>query len=146
MRHFDDLRLGHILPVGSWKLEPDAVMAFAREWDPQPFHTDPTAAASSIFNRLTASSLHLFAICTRLFFDMEDPVAVMAMLGKDHVRFPHPAGASELLTYTTTVQELRPSRSKPDRGIVVLADRLCDSSGVEVMTQQVSLLVHRASP
>jgi acyl dehydratase len=143
VRYLDDLHAGQEIVVGSWRLDVASVVAFATEWDPQPFHTDEAAAADSIFGRLTASSLHLFAVCTRLFSDMENPVAILAMLGKDQVRFPNPAAATETLRYTTTVTEARPSASKPDRGVVVLADRLEDSTATPVMTQLVSVLVAR---
>ena len=143
MRYLDDLRPGQEIVVGSWTLDAPSVVAFASAWDPQPFHVDERAAAASIFGRLTASSMHLFAICTRLFSDMEDPVAIMAMLGKDQVRFPNPAGATETLRYTTTVTEARPSATKPDRGVVVLADRLEDTTATPVMTQLVTVLVAR---
>lgn len=142
-RYLEDLKVGQCLEVGSWFLEPDSVIAFARQWDPQPFHVDPIAAEASIFGGLTASSLHLFAICTRLFFDMEDPLAVMAMLGKDELRLGSPARAGSTVGYETTIEELRPSASKPDRGVVVLADRVSDESGLDLMTQKVSLLVRR---
>lgn len=141
--YFDDLAVGDRIHVGDWPLERDEVVEFAARWDPQPFHVDEAAARESIFGGLTASSLHLFAICTRLFFDHTPPIAVLAMLGKDAVRFPDPARVGETLRYETEVIEKRPSRSKPDRGVIRLRDRLCDAGGTEVMTQEVSLLVAR---
>ena len=140
---FDDLSVGYRSRVGSVTLDEDAVVAFAREWDPQPFHVDAEAAKSSIYGGLTASSLHLFAICTRLFFDHEDRIQVLAMLGKDAVRFPNPARVGETLVYETECIEHRASRSKPDRGVVTLRDTLSDSQGQVVMSQEVSLLVAR---
>jgi len=140
---FEDLPVGWRSRVGAWPLDEAEVVAFARQWDPQPFHVDPDAAAASIFGHLTASSLHLFAICTRLFFDHDARIAVLAMLGKDAVRFPHPAFAGETLVYDTECIETRPSGSKPDRGVIRLRDTLTDSAGRVVMTQEVSLLVAR---
>ena len=142
--YFDDLPVGWTDEIGSARLDEDAVIAFAREWDPQPFHTDPEAAKASIYGGLTASSLHLFALCTRLFFDHGARIQVMAMLGKDAIRFPNPARSGETITYTTECIEARPSASKADRGIVTLRDTLRDSTGETVMTQEVTLLVARA--
>jgi acyl dehydratase len=139
--YFDDLALGWRAEVGRWQLTPDAVIEFAQRWDPQPFHVDAEAAARSLYGGLTASSLHLFAICTRLFFDQPERIAVLAMLGKDEVRFPHPARADDALVYDTECVEHRASRSKPDRGIVVLADCLLNARGEVVLSQKVSLLV-----
>jgi acyl dehydratase len=141
--YFDDLAVGWRSAVGRWALARDEVVEFARAWDPQPFHVDEAAARRSLYGGLTASSLHLFAICTRLFFDHPARLAVLAMLGKDEVRFPNPARPGDVLTYTTECVEHRPSRSKPDRGIVVLADVLANAAGETVLSQRVTLLVAR---
>lgn len=141
MTYFEELEVGFQREIGRWQLTPDSVIEFAALWDPQPFHVDPAAAARSIYGGLTASSLHLFAICTRLFFDQPERIAVLAMLGKDEVRFPHPARADDALVYHTECVEHRASRSKPDRGVVVLADRLLNARGELVLSQKVALLV-----
>lgn len=141
--YFDDIPVGWRSRVGTWRLDEDDVVAFAEQWDPQPFHTDRDAAARSIYGGLTASSLHLFAICTRLFFDHEAHIAVLAMLGKDAVRFPHPARVGEQLVYETECIEARPSSSKSDRGVVRLRDTVSDSAGNVVLSQEVSLMVAR---
>ena len=129
--------------MGRYTPSRDEAIELARRWEPQPYHVDEAAAAKSIFGGLTLSSLHLFAICTRLFFDMENPIATLAMLGKDELRLPAPARPDVELCYTTTCVEKRPSTSKPDRGIVVLADRLESVDGTAVLTQKVTLLVAR---
>lgn len=146
MTYFDDMAVGYQSEVGRYWLDPEEVMRFARRWDPQPFHTDPDAARRSIFGGLTASSLHLFAICTRLFFDQPERIALLAMLGKDEVRFPNPARAGETLCYTTECINARASRSKSDRGIITLADTLTSERGEPVLTQKVTLLVARRPP
>jgi len=139
--YFEDLAVGWQREVGRWRLTPESVIQFALRWDPQPFHVDPVAAAASIYAGLTASSLHLFAICTRLFFDQPERIAVLAMLGKDEVRFPRPALAEDALVYRTACVEHRASRSKPDRGVVTLADTLANDRGEIVLSQKVALLV-----
>ncbi len=141
--YFDDLPVGWKKDVGRWKLEEADCIAFAQQWDPQPFHTDPAAASESIYGGLTASSLQLFAVCTRLFFDFDAQVAVLAMLGKEAVRFPHPARVGDELLYTTQCIEARASRSKDDRGVIRLSDELTDSAGQVVLSQSVDLLVAR---
>ena len=145
--YYDDLPVGYESLVGEYSLGADEVIEFARRWDPQPFHVDEAAARDSIYGGLTASSLHLFAICTRLFFDHADPIAVLAMLGKDEVRFPNPARPGDVLVYRTRCVERRESRSRPDRGIVTLADTLSNQKGETVLSQKVTLLVtRRADP
>ena len=92
---FDDLEVGQRLEVGRIVVTTDDAIEFARRWEPQPYHVDPAAAAESIFGGLTLCSLQLFAICTRLFFDWPDRIAVLAMLGKDAIRLPNPARPDE---------------------------------------------------
>lgn len=144
-RYFDDVVVGQVIDLGSWRLEEQPMADFAATWDPQPFHIDAEAGARSIFGGLTASSLYVFAICTRLFYDLSEPFAILAMLGKDEVRLPGPARAGSTLRYETEVVETTPSRSKPDRGVIVLADRVTDEEGDVIMTQRVSLLLRRRS-
>ncbi|MEE3328949.1 MAG: MaoC/PaaZ C-terminal domain-containing protein [Myxococcota bacterium] len=140
---FEDIPIGWRQDMGRWALTKESVIEFAREWDPQPFHIDEEAAKKSIYGSLTASSLHLFAICTRLFFDHASDIAVLAMLGKDAVRFPNPARAGSELHYTTECTFARASETKTDRGIITLSDTLSDESGAVVLSQEVSLLLAR---
>jgi acyl dehydratase len=142
---FEDLEGGYRTRVGEYALTADEIVEFASRWDPYPFHTDLRAARDSVFGGLTASSCHLFAIATLLFHRDPHPIAVLAMLGKDEVRFPNPARPGDRLTYTTECVEARASRSKPDRGIATLRDALLNQAGVPILTQRVSLLVARRS-
>jgi len=141
--YFEDLGAGYRASIGPYALERAEIVEFASRWDPYPFHTDERVARESIFGGLTASSCHLFAICTLLFHRDPNPIAVLAMLGKDEIRFPSPARPGDALTYTTSCVETRASRSKPDRGVVVLADALLNQDSVPILTQRVSLLVAR---
>ena len=143
MRFYEDIPLDCRSVVGTYALSETAIIDFARAWDPQPFHTDPDAARISVFGGLVASSAHLFAICTRLFFDHPDPIRVVAMLGKDRLRLPNPARAGTTLTYETRCTGKRDSASRADVGIVTLADTVTDDAGRVVLTQEVSLMVAR---
>lgn len=143
MLHFDDIGVGYTSVVGEYQLEKTEIIEFARTWDPQSFHTDELAAANSVFGGLVASSLHLFAICTKLFFHHEDDIQILAMLGKDEIRIHAPARPGDRLIYKTECIERRPSTSKPDRGVIVLSDTLQNQDGQVVLTQKVTLLVKR---
>ena len=143
MRYYEDIPLDHRAVIGTYSLSEAAIIDFARAWDPQPFHTDADAARRSVFGGLVASSAHLFAICTRLFFDQADPIRVVAMLGKDKLRLPNPARAGTTLTYETRCADRRDSASRDDVGIVTLADKVTDDAGIVVLTQEVSLMVAR---
>lgn len=143
MLYFDDIEVGYQSEVGTYTLTESEVIEFASKWDPQPFHIDKEAASASIFGGLTASSLHLFAICTRLFFDHEDRIQILAMLGKEAIRIPNPAKPGDVLTYSTECIQKKPSSSRPDRGVITLKDTLANQDGQPVLTQEVALLVAR---
>ena len=146
MRFYEDIPDDYRSLVGTFALTEAAVIEFAQTWDPQPFHTDPAAAARSVFGGLVASSVHLFAICTRLFADHEDRIQVVALLGKDRLRLPNPARADRVLRYETRCIAKRESGSRRDAGIVTLADTVTDDRDAVVLTQEVTLLVARRSP
>mgnify|MGYP001408769425 CR=1 FL=1 len=145
MLFFENIPVGYSSEVGTWQLNDADVIKFAKVWDPHTYHTDQKAAEASVFGELVASSLHIFAICTRLFHDHADKIQVMAMLGKDRIRLPEPARASDLLIYNTVCIDAESSSSKPDRGIIVLSDTLARDTGEVVMTQEVTLMVARLS-
>ena len=143
MLYFDDIPDDYHSVVGTWQLDADDIVAFARTWDPRPVHTDPAVAVRSPFGTLIASSAHLFAIVTLLFARQVDGIEVLAMLGKDKLRLPSPARAGTMLTYETRCTGKRISTSRPDAGIVALADTVTDNDGHVVLTQEVTLMVPR---
>ena len=117
MTYFEHLNVGERCLVRTYRVSKEDAIEFASQWEPQPYHVDAVAAEDSLYVGLTVSSLHLFAICTRLFLQREDRVAVMAMLGKDKIRFPKAARPGENLTYYTqcVAISLRRPRSSPAR-------------------------------
>ena len=143
MLHYDDIPDDYRRVVGTWQLRADDIVAFARTWDPRPVHTDAAVAERSPFGTLIASSAHLFAIVTLLFARHDDEIQILAMLGKDKLRLPSPARAGTTLTYETRCTGKRVSASRPDVGIVVLADTVTDNDGNVVLTQEVTLMVSR---
>ena len=141
MLYFDDVQVGRRWLVGTYVVSTAEAIEFASRWEPQPYHIDEQAAAASLYGGLTVCSLHLFAICTRLFLLIPEPLAVTGMLGKDEVRFPRPARPEEVLHYATECIDKRPSRSRPSSGIVTLRDTLSTAAGDPVLTQRVTLMV-----
>ena len=139
----DDLEVDQVIKIGTWQLTVEAVTDFAGTWDPQPFHLDAAAAEKLGLRGITASSLHIFAVCTRLFADFQPGFRTLAMVGKDELRLHQPALATDLLCYTTQVVRLTPSRSRPDRGVVRLADTVSNAADEAIMTQYVDLMLAR---
>lgn len=143
MLYFDDIPVGYTSTVGTYELTQDEIVSFAQKWDPQTFHIDEEKAKKSVFGGIVASSLHLFAICTRLFFDHEDEIQIFAMLGKDKIRLHAPARPDDTITYRTECISSTPSSSKNDRGVIVLQDTLSNQNDEVLLTQEVTLLVAR---
>ena len=141
MLYFDDIPVGYVSDIGEYRVTREEIIEIAQRWDPQPFHIDEAAARKSVFGGLVASSVHLFAICTRLFFDHKDRIQVVAMLSKDRIQLPNPVRPGDLLRYRTECIERRPSRSNPERGVIVLSDTVSNQDGEPVLTQQVTLMI-----
>lgn len=143
MLYFEDIELGQRLQFGSYELDRDEIISFARQWDPQPFHVDEIAAKHSMFGGITASSLHIFAICTKLFALSKPKLAILAMIGKDEVRFHNPARPGDILSYQAECIEKRELSSKPDRGIMKLKDLVTANRNLVILTQIVTLMLER---
>lgn len=148
MKYFEDFVVGEATTVGVHLVTEDELVSFASAWDPQPIHTDSSAAARSPFGGLIASGVHGMAISVRLLVtSAREPVAVVAALGWDDVRFLAPIRAGDTLTLTRRCIEARRSKSHPERGVVRNALLLTNQSGVRVLSYEDSILVTtRAAP
>jgi acyl dehydratase len=112
-----------------------AVIAFATEFDPQSFHTDPDAAAGGPFRGLIASGWHTAGLMMRLFATQYlSTVASLGSPGIDELRWPAPVRPGDTLRLRATVVAARRSRSKPDRGIVTTGIELINQDGATVFT------------
>jgi acyl dehydratase len=120
-------------------LDAEAIIAFAREWDPQPWHVDPEFAERSPMRGLTASSAHSYAIAAKLLSKME-PVAGIASL-KHEMELPNPARPGDRLTLTMTCVEKRASQSKPDRGLLTFEGLLANQHGLPVLRLRSLMMV-----
>jgi acyl dehydratase len=142
--HLDDLEPGQIYDLGRRTLERDEIIAFARDWDPQPFHLDEQSAAASIYGGLIASGWHTVCVFMRLFADgLLARAAAMGSPGVDELRWLKPVRPGDTLEARLEVLEVRPSRSRPDRGIVRARSVALNQHGEEVLTFVASLLFRR---
>ncbi|KAF0808446.1 dehydratase [Alcanivorax xiamenensis] len=118
-RYFEDYLVGTTYDLGSIDVEEEEVLSFARRFDPQKMHTDPEAAAAGPFQGLIASGWHTLSLMMRLMVDnYVSTVAGLASPGVDEVRWHKPVRPGDRLSMRATVLEARPSRSKPDRGLI----------------------------
>jgi acyl dehydratase len=115
--YLEDLTVGQRFSNGPVKLLAEDIKAFARQFDPQPFHLDEAAAERSMFGRLAASGWHTAALTMRLLVT-GGPKFGWGFIGAGgEVSWPRPAYVDDELTLHAEIIEITPSRSKPDRGM-----------------------------
>ncbi|MGH3182837.1 MAG: MaoC family dehydratase [Streptosporangiaceae bacterium] len=134
MRYFEDYALGTTYECGSVSVDQASIIAFAKEFDPQPFHVDPAAASAGPFGGLIASGWHTAALVMRLL--VEHYLSAEASLGSpglDEIRWPYPVRPGDTLRVRATVVESRRSLSKPDRGIIRTLVEAANRDGRTVM-------------
>src|SRR5271167_2426596 len=129
--YFEDFAVGQAFkPSGRVRVDKDDIIAFAQKFDPQPFHLDEEAARKSIFGRLVASGWHTAALTMSLIARSEyRPVGGTVGLGFDGLRWPTPVLPGDELHIETEVLEMRPSKSRPDRGLLKLRTRTLNQHG-----------------
>jgi acyl dehydratase len=142
VRYLEDLKVGDRFESGLYAVTEEAIINFAREFDPQPFHLDLEAAKKSIFGGLVASGWHTAAITMRLLVTSNLNLAGGAIgLGVDEMRFPKPVRPGDTLRLELEIVEIRPSRSKPDRGTARIRYTTRNQNDEIVFTQTATVLV-----
>jgi len=115
--YLEDLAVGQRFSNGPVTLTAEDIKAFARQFDPQPFHLDEAAAEASLFGKLAASGWHTAALTMRLLVT-GGPRFGWGFIGAGgEVSWPRPAYVGDALTLHGEIVEITPSRSKTDRGI-----------------------------
>ncbi len=139
--YLDDLHVGRRFTSGTHALDERQITAFAREFDPQPFHTDLEAAKETLFGGLVASGWHTAAITMRLQVDGGLPIAggIVGLGGE--LAWPTATRPGDVLHVESEVVAIVPSRSRPDRGIVTVRSETLNQRGEVVQTTTVKLLV-----
>jgi acyl dehydratase len=135
MIYFEDLPVGTTVDLGSHQITEADIIAFAQQFDPQPFHVDPERAKSSIYGGLIASGWHTVGIYMRLLVDkLLNQTASLGSPGVDEVRWPRPVRPGDILRAQFTVIEATPSRSRPDMGIIRSRGEVLNQRGEVVMS------------
>ena len=143
-RYFEDVRVGQRFDSEPYEISEAAIVAFAREFDVQPFHMDHAAADESVFSGLAASGWHTAAIAMRLF--TTGPLRFVGGavgLGVDELRWPVAVRPADQLRLTTEILDVRPSRSKPEYGILRIRNVLVNQSGEIVLSYTANAMVRR---
>ncbi|MBF5003233.1 MaoC family dehydratase [Diaphorobacter caeni] len=116
--YLDDLVVGQKFKSREYPLDAQQIMAYAREFDPQPFHTDPEQAKDTFFQGLAASGWHTASITMKLVVESLPMSAGVIGAGVEELSWPLPTRPGDVLHLESEVLEIIPSRSKPDRAIV----------------------------
>ncbi len=137
MKYLEDFPVGVRRKLGSKLVDEDEVIRFATEFDPQPFHIDKEAAAQSFYGGVIASGWHTCSMTMRIMVDnyLID-AASLGSPGIDELRWLRPVRPGDTLTVYSTVQEMVPSKSKPDRGVLTTLSEVENQAGEVVMTMR----------
>ena len=146
-RYFDDLKEGERFVTGERTLGEAEIVAFAREFDPQPIHVDAAGAADGPYGGLIASGFQTMALGFRLFYELGViNEACIGGPGIDAVRFHRPARPGDTIHAVATVAETRPSCSRPDRGYVRMAYDVRNQRDEPVLSFEIVHILMRGPP
>ena len=144
---FEEFEVGQRFVSQGVTVTEASIIDFASRYDPQRFHVDVEAAARTPFGGLVASGFQTLGLSFRKFFELgvirESGIGAP---GVEELRWTAPVRPGDTLHTEAEVLEVRPSRSKPDRGIVRLRYTALNQRGETVMVMVVPQIVSRKPP
>ena len=142
--YYEDFKIGDRFISGGMTVTEADIIAFARQWDPQPFHIDAEFARKWAYGGLIASGLHTMCMTLRLWLDLGILRACsMGSPGLGEVQFPRPVRPGDTLRVVTDITELRPSSSKADRGVARIRQVTINQRDEPVMEQETVVILQR---
>jgi acyl dehydratase len=142
--YLEDFAAGQIFNTGRVHVDKEQIFAFAKQFDPQPFHLDEQAAQKSPFQGLAASGWHTAAMTMRLMVGSEfKPAGGILGVGFDELSWPRAVRPGDELYAKIEVLEVRPSKSRPDRGLIRVRTTTFNQNDEPVMIFTGNLLVPR---
>jgi acyl dehydratase len=143
-RYLEDFTPGQTYTSGRLRIDAEQIKAFAADFDPQPFHLDAEAARKSLFGGLAASGWHTAALTMRLLVDGElRPAGGIVGAGFDEFRWPRPVYPGDELHVESEVLEVRPSKTRPEQGIIKVRTTTLNQNGEAVQISVGNLVVPR---
>lgn len=147
VQYLEDFAVGQIYNTGRLKIDANQIKAFARQFDPQPFHLDEEAAKNSVFRGLAASGWHTAALTMRLMADGEfKPAGGIIGVGFDELSWQRPVRPGDELYAKSEILEVRPSRSRNDRGLIRVRTTTYNQNDEAVQSFVGNLIVPRRTP
>ncbi len=148
IRYFEDFQVDDVFELGTTSVTEEEIIAFARQFDPQPFHIDPARARESVFGGIIASGWHTASLFMRLLVDnfLQETVS-LGSPGVDEVRWLQPLRPGDTLRARFTILETRASKSRADMGILRSRSEVFNQRDELVMTViGVHLIGRRPAP
>ena len=143
-RYLEDFAVGQTFGSRRIRVDKGRMKVFAAEFDPQPFHTDEETARATLFRGLAASGWHTAALTMRLLVESElMPAWGLIGAGLDELRWPRPVRAGDELHVRSEILEVRPSRSRPQQGVIKMRATTFNQDGVAVQIFIGNLIVPR---
>jgi acyl dehydratase len=143
-QYLEDYAVGQVFRTGRMRIDKDQILAFATQFDPQPYHLYEEAARKSVFGGLAASGWHTAALTMRLLVDSEfRPAHGILGVGFDELSWPRPVRPGDELYAESEVLEVRPSKSRPDRGLIRVRTTTLNQHAEPVQIYTGNLLVPR---
>jgi acyl dehydratase len=134
MRYFEDFQIGQVSDVGPVTVSEEDIIAFAKRYDPQPFHVDPVAAKAGPYGGLIASGWHTAALLMGMFVrDQVLDSASMGSPGVEGLRWTAPVRPGDTLRARSTITDTQPSSKNPNRGTVFIEHEVFNQDDVAVM-------------
>jgi acyl dehydratase len=143
-QYLEDFAVGQTYGSGRRRIDSERVKSFAAEFDPQPFHLDEDSARNTIFRGLVASGWHTAALTMRLLVESElKPAGGIVGGGFDELRWPRPVRPGDELRVESEVLEVRPSKSRPEQGLMKVRTTTLNQDGDAVQVLVANLVVPR---
>jgi acyl dehydratase len=143
-RYLEDFAVGQTFRSGRLQIDKERIKSFGAEFDPQPFHLDEEAARDTIFRGLAASGWHTAAVTMRLLVESDlKPSGGIVGAGFDEFRWPRPVRPGDELRIEIEVLEVRPSRSRPDQGLIKVRTTTLNQNDEAVQVSVGNLVVPR---
>jgi len=143
-RYLEDFSVAQTFGSGRLRIDKERIKTFAAEFDPQPFHLDEEAARETLFRGLAASGWHTAAVSMRLLVESElKPAGGIVGAGFDELRWPRPVRPGDELRVESEILEVRPSKSRPDQGLIKVRTTTLNQNGEAVQVSVGNLLVPR---
>ena len=141
--YLEDFAVGQVYTAGPVRVSADDIKAYARQFDPQPFHTDEESAYSTFFRGLVASGWHTASLTMSLVVQALPIAGGVIGGGVDELRWPKPLRPGDELRLEGEIVEVRPSKSKPGQGLVRVRTTTLNRAGEAVQTMIANLIVPR---